>query len=94
MSDLPEFVTIDDVAKHFKVSVSTVRAWVRQGHIATWAYVKLGNTYRFNLPKVVECLFPAADAPQQSSTNQGLTNPLQQPFETALDFDLDADQDI
>ena len=26
------FVTIEDVAKHFSVSVSTVRAWVHQKH--------------------------------------------------------------
>jgi DNA-binding transcriptional MerR regulator len=27
------FVPIEELAKHFAVSISTIRAWVRQGHI-------------------------------------------------------------
>lgn len=49
-------VPIEDVAKHFTVSISTVRAWLRQGHIPKHTYMKLGNTYRFQLSKVVEAL--------------------------------------
>lgn len=30
---MSEFVGIEDVAKHFNVSVSTARAWVRQKEI-------------------------------------------------------------
>jgi excisionase family DNA binding protein len=50
------FVPIEDLAKHFTVSVSTVRAWVRQGYIPKDTYLKVGNTYRFNVSKVVEAL--------------------------------------
>lgn len=50
------FVPIEDLAKHFTVSVSTVRAWVRQGHIPKDTYLKIGNTYRFNVSKVVAAL--------------------------------------
>jgi len=50
------FIPIEDVAKHFTVSVSTVRAWLRQGYIPRETYMKLGNTYRFQLSKVVEAL--------------------------------------
>jgi len=50
------FVPIEDLAKHFTVSVSTVRAWVRQGHIPKDTYLKIGNTYRFNVSKVVDAL--------------------------------------
>ena len=39
------FVPIEDVAKHFSVSISTVRAWVRQKHIPEDAYFKIGKTY-------------------------------------------------
>ena len=46
------FVPIEDVAKHFAVSISTIRAWIRQGHIPRKTYVKIGNTYRFKLPAV------------------------------------------
>ena len=34
------FVPIEDVAKHFSVSVSTVRAWVRQKHIPEDTFMK------------------------------------------------------
>jgi len=50
------FVPIEDLAKHFTVSVSTIRAWVRQGYIPKDTYLKIGNTYRFNVSKVVDAL--------------------------------------
>jgi excisionase family DNA binding protein len=53
------FVPIEELAKHFTVSVSTVRAWVRQGHIPKDTYLKIGNTYRFNVSKVVDALSTA-----------------------------------
>lgn len=56
MAELDKFVPIEDLAKHFVVSVSTVRTWVRQGHIPTDTYLKIGNTYRFNVPKVIDAL--------------------------------------
>lgn len=50
------FVMIEDVAKYFIVSVSTVRTWVRNGTIPKSTYIKIGGTYRFDLPKVVDAL--------------------------------------
>lgn len=50
------FVTIEDVAKHFSVSVSTVRAWVHQKHIPEDSYIKLGKTHRFRISDVTEAL--------------------------------------
>jgi transposase-like protein len=58
------FVPIEDLAKHFTVSVSTVRAWVRQDLIPKHTYVKVGNTYRFCVSKVVEALTAPAPAPE------------------------------
>jgi excisionase family DNA binding protein len=52
-------VTIEDLAKHLNVSVSTARSWVRQGHIPKDSYIKIGNTYRFELDKVVAGLTTA-----------------------------------
>lgn len=46
------FVPIEDLSKHFAVSVSTIRAWVRQGHIPKDTYIKVGNTYRFSIDDV------------------------------------------
>jgi excisionase family DNA binding protein len=50
------FVPIEELAKQFTVSVSTIRAWVRQGHIPKDTYLKIGNTYRFNVSAVVNAL--------------------------------------
>lgn len=47
MSD--NFVPIGDVADKFSVSKHTVRQWLRQGKIPADLYVKIGNTYRYNL---------------------------------------------
>lgn len=97
MNEPIQFVLIDDIAKHFKVSVSTIRAWVRDGHIASWAYIKIGNTYRFNLEKTIESLFPAITNEKLYVPKQDLTEtsekPVQQPAKEALEFDFDADED-
>ena len=50
------FVPIEDLAKHFSVSISTVRAWVRQKHIPKDTYIKIGNTYRFRVGDVADAL--------------------------------------
>ena len=47
MSD--NFVPIGDVADKFSVSKHTVRQWLRKGKIPEDLYVKIGNTYRYNL---------------------------------------------
>ena len=56
MTDTNEFVSIEDLAKHFTVSVSTARAWVRKGEIPKNTYIKIGKTYRFKLDAVVQAL--------------------------------------
>lgn len=50
------YVPIENLAKHFSVSVSTIRGWVRNGHIPKDTYVKIGNTYRFCVSDVSEAL--------------------------------------
>lgn len=59
------YVLIEDVAKHFIVSVSTVRTWVRNGTIPKDTYIKVGHTYRFNLPDVVAALTAVPKEPEQ-----------------------------
>lgn len=65
-------IPIEDVAKHFTVSVSTIRAWLRQGYIPRETYMKLGNTYRFQLSKVVEALtkIKKDDTPEKADAVQ------------------------
>jgi hypothetical protein len=69
------FVPIEDLAKHFTVSVSTVRAWVRQGLIPKETYIKMGNTYRFSISKVVDSLTRSAnDTPTQTEAPDEVVN--------------------
>ena len=63
------FVPIEDVAKHFSVSISTVRAWVRQEHIPKDTYVKIGNTYRFRVGDVADALTTAEKNNSNGSVN-------------------------
>jgi hypothetical protein len=49
-------VTIEDVAKHLNVSISTIRAWMRQNYIPKDTYLQIAKTYRFDLDRVVEAL--------------------------------------
>ena len=49
-------VPIEDVAKHFSVSLSTVRKWARDGVIPENMFVKIGHTQRFDLDRVADAL--------------------------------------
>jgi len=84
------FVPIEDLAKHFTVSVSTVRAWVRQGLIPKETYIKVGNTYRFNVTKVVNALTAAPkDEPEKPEPKvEAEEAPVQ------LELDLNPDSDV
>tara|TARA_R110000803_G_C11900227_1_gene311997 strand:+ start:522 stop:830 length:309 start_codon:yes stop_codon:yes gene_type:complete len=67
------FVPIEDLSKHFSVSVSTIRAWVRQGHIPKDTYIKVGNTYRFSIDDVSIALTKAAGNTTKKSTSATAT---------------------
>jgi predicted site-specific integrase-resolvase len=54
-----KYVPIEDVAKHFSVSISTIRAWVRQQDIPQDTYIKVGSTYRFCIEDVADALTKA-----------------------------------
>jgi excisionase family DNA binding protein len=47
------FVPIEAVAKHFAVSISTVRAWIRQDLIPS---LKIGGVYRFKISEVEDAM--------------------------------------
>jgi hypothetical protein len=86
------FVPIEDLAKHFTVSVSTVRAWVRQGLIPKDTYIKVGNTYRFNVSKVVASLTAAPkDEPAPVTDTSALEAEQNAPVQLELDFSPDKD---
>ena len=50
--------TIDEVAKYFNVSVSTIRNWMQAGTLPSETYVQLGRVYRFNIGLIKEKMFP------------------------------------
>jgi excisionase family DNA binding protein len=83
------FVPIEELAKQFTVSVSTIRAWLRQGHIPKDTYVKVGNTYRFSVSKVVAALTNAPKPDEGTPTLIEETGPVQ--LELAFE---DPDKDI
>lgn len=56
MSGLESYVPVEDVADHLSVKVSTIRQWVNKGFIPKSTYIKVGYTYRFSLPAVIEAL--------------------------------------
>lgn len=64
------YSTIEEVAKHYGVSLSTIRAWVRQGNIPKTTYIKVGQTYRFRIPLIDAALtsLPDTDAPTPGAT--------------------------
>tara|TARA_R100001369_G_scaffold32931_1_gene57967 strand:- start:2414 stop:2710 length:297 start_codon:yes stop_codon:yes gene_type:complete len=51
-----KFVPMEELAEHFAVSVSTIRSWIRKGHIPSHAFVKAGPTYRFKISDVTDAL--------------------------------------
>ena len=51
-----QFVPIEAIGKKFSVSQATIRSWVRQGFIPKSAYIKIGQTYRFDVEAVVKAL--------------------------------------
>jgi excisionase family DNA binding protein len=99
--DKSPFVTIESLAQYFCVSVSTIRAWVRQGHIPENTYIKLGNTYRFNRDAVEQALMGMhkEEGPQDAMigvagvAGVGATMDEAVVDEAQLEFDFDADED-
>jgi transposase-like protein len=83
--NIEPYVPIEELAKHFTVSVSTVRAWVRQDLIPKHTYIKVGNTYRFSVSKVVESLtVPAPEPVQETPTSAPAED--ETPVQLTLDF--------
>jgi len=60
-------VPIDEAAKHFSVSTSTIRVWMRKNRIPKHTYIKLGSTYRFKLSAMEEALLNETDDDDEQS---------------------------
>jgi excisionase family DNA binding protein len=91
---IDQYVSIDDVAKYYSVSVSTVRTWIRTGKLTPTDFLKLGNTYRFKIADVDAAL-------RRVSADEAIA-PVEAPAETIadpaapvqLELNFNPDQDI
>ena len=46
------YVTLEQAAAHFQVSISTFRSWVHRDIIPKDTYIRLNSVYRFDLAAV------------------------------------------
>lgn len=89
-----QYVSIDDVAKYYSVSVSTVRAWIRTGKLTPSDFLKLGNTYRFKIADVDAALRrkSADEAPAPAAAP--VATPADPAAPVQLELNFNPDQDI
>lgn len=88
MSEEREFVEIRKVADHFKVSESTVRAWIRNGSIPENTYIKLGKTFRFELNLISDALLGEQPKLKEEPMFEEVVNEVD-PQEVLEDLDKD-----
>ena len=88
-----QYVSIDDVAKYYSVSVSTVRAWIRSGKLTSTDFLKLGNTYRFKIADVDAALrrVSADESPAPATASAEATADSAAPVQMELNFNPDQD---
>lgn len=63
-----KYLTLEQVAQHYQVSLSTIRSWVRTGVIPADKYVKVGKTFRFRISEVDAALRAYNQAKQSKLT--------------------------
>lgn len=85
------FVPIEDVAKHFAVSISTVRAWIRQNLIPA---LKLGGVYRFKISEVEEAMRKLSGGTLVREEKDGSLTVTANNDEAQLSFNFNPDEDI
>jgi excisionase family DNA binding protein len=85
-------VPIEELAKKVTVSVSTVRAWLRKGYIPKNTYLKIGNTYRFDVPAVIAAL-TATTVGKEGDVEQ-TTSIEETPEMEQMEFDFNSDEDF
>jgi excisionase family DNA binding protein len=85
------FVPIEGVAKHFSVSVSTVRAWIRQDLIPS---LKLGGVYRFKITEVEQALRSICGGELPKENFDGSLDVKQDPNNPQMVLNFNPDEDI
>ena len=85
------FVPIEDIAKHFSVSVSTVRSWIRQDLIPA---LKLGGVYRFKISEEEQALRKLSGGQLVKEEADGSLTVQADPNDTQLTLNFNPDEDI
>lgn len=85
------FVPIESVAKHFSVSISTVRAWIRQDLIPS---LKLGGVYRFKISEVEQELRSICGGELPQENFDGTIEVKQDPNDPQMVLNFNPDEDI
>ena len=85
------FVPIEDIAKHFSVSVSTVRSWIRQDLIPA---LKLGGVYLFKISEVEQALRKLSGGQLVKEEADGSLTVQADPNDTQLTLNFNPDEDI
>jgi excisionase family DNA binding protein len=83
-----KFVPIEDIAEHFAVSISTVRAWIRQDLIPA---LKIGGVYRFKISDVERTLRELNGGDLPVEEKDGSISVKVDPHQLALDFSPEED---
>jgi len=88
-----QYVPIEDVGKKLSVSLSTVRSWLRQGFIPKSTYIKVGNTYRFDVDAVVKALTaqPDDEVVAKEAVSKSGKEIVESPVRLELNFNPDED---
>ncbi len=84
---MTQYVTLEELASHVGVKISTVRQWVKRGFIPRDTYIKAGNTYRFCLDDVVAAL-RNEEATEEKPTEEAPTE-IESMLETAPILEVD-----
>jgi len=66
------YANINELADYFRVSVSTLRMWIRSGKIPADSYIRLGVVYRFRVADVEAALTAVSkEAQEEASKTEG-----------------------
>ena len=85
------FVPIEVLAKYFAVSISTVRAWIRQDLIPS---LKIGGVYRFKISEVEQALRKLSGGQLVKEEADGSLTVQADPNDTQLTLNFNPDEDI
>ena len=69
------YVTIDEFASYLKVKISTIRTWIKIGKLPVDSYLKVSNTYRFNIDDAVAGLKRSSMADMAAEAAAALAPP-------------------